>query len=395
MITSIPLPMHRMPQECIHGTQQYCRLGQSGALGDLVAQPGEEAVGPASRSFMASMHEAELLEREAAELRAAAVQKDVEAASKQLVALDSFNIALSGTPAHQLWELIHVWKDAWQVGPHPSVASGAASTSTTPAHTATSTEDEGNADDADVSCPSTPGRDIAMDPSLDAEADLLDQILGFCMTPPRDITGTSTMDAGITSTDDAIVLAPVMSLPGDATLTVDTNVLSGGIADQLVQALVSSGDVVVPPLPAAVVPAAVGTQVAAHCMTPMLVSKMKHTGKYATFLQPKGPAPHPEVDYLLIGLAGKNHHYACSVEGCGMRANSRNTILKHLHTLHWNTRFQCVVGKKMKGDTPDAMGKHFKTCEYHQQNVKTSCKQLFMQHQLELDNHNTEPACIP
>ncbi len=99
MITSIPPPMHRMPQECIRGTQQYCRLGQSGALGDLVAQPGEEAVGPASRSFMACMHEAELLEQEAAELHAAAARKDAEAASKRLAALDSFNVALSSTPA--------------------------------------------------------------------------------------------------------------------------------------------------------------------------------------------------------------------------------------------------------------------------------------------------------
>ncbi len=113
--------------------------------------------------------------------------------------------------------------------------------------------------------------------------------------------------ANTASTDNAIVLAPVVTLPGDATLTVDTNVLSGGIADQLVQALVSSGDVVVPPLPAATVPAAVTTQ----------VSKTKHAGKYAAFLQPKGPAPHPEADYLLIGLAGKNHRYACSVGGCG------------------------------------------------------------------------------
>ncbi len=130
------------------------------------------------------------------------------------------------------------------------------------------------------------------------------------------------MDASITSTDDAVVLAPVVSLPGDATLTVDTNVLSSGIADQLVQALVSSGDVVVPPLPTAAVPAAVTTQVAARRTAPMLVSEMKHVGKYAEFLQPKGPAPHPEVDYLLIGLAGKNCCYACSVEGCGMHVNS-------------------------------------------------------------------------
>ena len=66
---------------------------------------------------------------------------------------------------------------------------------------------------------------------------------------------------------------------------------------------------------------------------------MKHAGKYAAFLQPKGPASHPEADYLLIGPAGKGRHYACSMEGCGMHVNSRNTILRHLHTLHWNTRF--------------------------------------------------------
>ncbi len=159
------------------------------------------------------------------------------------------------------------------------------------------------------------------------------------------------------------MLAPVVTLPGNATLTVDTNVLSGCITDQLVQALVSSGDVVVPPLPVAAVPAAVTSQVAAHRTAPMSVSEMKHVGKYAAFLQPKGPAPHPEADYLLIGPAGKNRHYACSVGGCGMHANSRNTILRHLHTLHWNTHFQCVAGKKMKRDMPDAMGKHFKTCE--------------------------------
>ena len=57
--------------------------------------------------------------------------------------------------------------------------------------------------------------------------------------------------------DDAIVLMPVVTQPGNVTLSVDTSVLSGGIADQLVQALVSSGDVVVPSLPAAAVPAAV------------------------------------------------------------------------------------------------------------------------------------------
>ncbi len=480
MITSIPPPMHRMPQERIHGAQQYCCLGQSGALGHLIAQPGEEAVGPASRSFVACMREAELLEWEAAELCAAAARKDAEAASKRLAALDSLNVALSSTPAHQLRELIHVWKDVWQVGPRPSVASGLASTSTMPActtpvpsivpapiivttapnilgmimsipdmglgdslgnlsdvnwagigetiaqshitnspaatsiimvptvpmdmddavgqsasATTTSMEDEGDADAADVSCLSTPGGDVTADPSLDDDANLLDQILGFCTTPPQDITGTTTTDAGTASTDNAVVLAPVVSLPGDATLTVDTSVLSGGIADQLVQALVSSGDVVVSPLPMAVVPAAGTTQVSARCTAPMSVSEMKHTGKYAGFLQPKGPAPHLEADYLLISPAGKNRHYACSVEGCGMRANSRNTILKHLHTLHWNTHFQCVVGKKMKGDMLDAMGKHFKTCKYHQQNVKMPCKQLFMQHQLELDNHNIELACVP
>ncbi len=480
MITSVLPPMHRMPQERIRGTQQYCCLGQSGALGDLVAQPGEEAVGPASHSFVARMCEAELLECEAAELRAAVARKDAEAASKRLAVLDSFYIALSGTPTHQLRELIRVWKDAWQVGLHPSVASGAASTSTMPARTApvpsavpapiimttapnvlgtivsildmrlsdslgdlsdvnwagiretiaqshitnspaatstisvlmvpmdlddavaqsasvttTSTEDEDDADDADVSCPSTPGGDVAADPSLDADTDLLDQILGFCMTPPRDVTGTATTDASTTAMDDAIVLMPMVTQPGDATLTVDTNVLSGGIADQLVQALVSSGDVVVPPFPAATVPAAVTTQVAARRTAPMSVSEMKHAGKYAAFLQPKGPAPHLEADYLLIGPAGKGCHYACSIGGCGMCANSRNTILRHLHTLHWNTRFQCVAGKKLKGDTPDAMGKHIKTCKYRQQKVKTSCKPLFMQHQLELDNHNVVPACVP
>ncbi len=57
--------------------------------------------------------------------------------------------------------------------------------------------------------------------------------------------------------DDAVVLVPVVSLPSNATLTMVTNVLSGGIMDQLVQALVSSGDVVVPSLPAATVSAAV------------------------------------------------------------------------------------------------------------------------------------------
>ena len=269
MIASILLPMHRMPQECIHGAQQYCRLGQSGALGNLVAQPGEEAVGPTSSSFVARMREAELLEWEAAELCTAVVWKDAETTSKWLAALNSFSIALSGTPMHQLRELIRIWKDAWRVGPHPSVASGVASTSTTPARTApvpsvvpapiiamtapnvlgtvmsipdmglsdslgdlsdvnwagigetiaqshitnspaatstisalvapmdmddavgqsasmttTSTEDKDNADATDVSCPSTPGGDVTADPSLDADADLLDQILGFCATPP-------------------------------------------------------------------------------------------------------------------------------------------------------------------------------------------------------------------
>ena len=166
------------------------------------------------------------------------------------------------------------------------------------------------------------------------------------------------------------MLVPVVSLPGDATLTVDTSVLTGGIATELVQALVSSGDVVVPSLPMAAVPAAVTTQVAARRTAPMSVSEMKHAGKYPAFLQPKGPARHPEADYLLIGPAGKGRRYACSMEGCGMRANSRNTILRHPHTLHWNTRFQCVASKKLKGDTPDAMGKHIKTCKYCQPNVK-------------------------
>ncbi len=191
------------------------------------------------------------------------------------------------------------------------------------------------------------------------------------------------------------MLTPVVTQPGDVTLTVDTSVLSSGIADQLVQALISSGDIVVPSLPAPAVPAAVAILVTAHRTAPMLVSEMKHVGKYVAFLQPKGPAPHPEADYLLIGPAGKGRRYACSVEGCGMPANSRNTILRHLHTLHWNTRFQCVAGKKLKGDMPDAMGKHIKICKYHQQNVKMPCKPLFMQHQLELDNHNIVPACVP
>ncbi len=133
LIASVPPPMHRMPQERIRGDQQYCRLGQSGALGDLVAQPREEEVGPASRSFVARMREAERLEQEAAELCTAAARKDAEAASKRLMALDNFHVALSGTPAHQLQELIRVWKDVWQVGPRPSVTCGAASTSTTPA----------------------------------------------------------------------------------------------------------------------------------------------------------------------------------------------------------------------------------------------------------------------
>ncbi len=268
MIASVPPPMHRMPQEHIRSVQEYCRLGQSGALGDLVAQPGEEAVAPTSSSFVACMREAELLEREAAELRAAVARKDVEAASKWLAVLDSFNVALSGTPAHQLWELIRVWKDTWQMGPCLSVTPGVASTSTMPARTApvpsvvpapiivmtapnvsgtivsildtglsnslgnlsdvnwagigeiiaqthitsspaatvtvampgapmdvdeaieqsasamtTSMEEEDNIDAADISCPSTPGGDAATDPSLDADADLLDQTLGFCMTP--------------------------------------------------------------------------------------------------------------------------------------------------------------------------------------------------------------------
>ena len=202
-------------------------------------------------------------------------------------------------------------------------------------------------------------------------------------------------DASALTMDDAVVLAPVVSLPGDATLTVHTSVLTGGIATELVQALVSSGDVVVPSLPAAAVPAAVTTQVAARRTAPMSVSEMKHAGKYAAFLQSKGPAWHPEADYLLIGPAGKGRRYACSMEGCGMCANSHNTILRHLHTLHWNTRFQCVAGKKLKGDTLDAMGKHIKTCKYCQPNVKTPCKQLFMQHQTKLDNHNVVPACVP
>ena len=413
-------------------------------------------------------------------LRAAAAWKNVEAASKQLAVLDSFHVALSGIPAHQLRELIRIWKDAWRVGPRPSVASGVASTATTPARTApmpsvvpapiittmapnvsgtivsipdtrlsdslgnlsdvnwagigetiaqsritdspaatstisvlaatmdvddaigqsasattTSTEDEDDATNANVSRLSTPGGDIIADPTLDADADLLDQILGVCATPPRDITRTTTTITSTATMDDAVVLTPVVTQPGDVTLTVDTSVLSGGIADQLVQALVSSGDVVVPSLPTAAVPAAVTIPVAACRTAPMSVSEMKHVGKYAAFLQPKGPASHLEADYLLIGPAGKGHHYACSMEGCGMHVNSRNTILRHLHTLHWNTHLQCVASKKLKGDTPDAMGKHIKTCKYCQQNIKTPCKPLFMQHQLEQDNHNVVLACVP
>ncbi len=226
-------------------------------------------MGPASSSFVARMREAELLEREAAELHAAVAQKDAEATSKRLAALDSFHVALSGTPAHQLRELIRVWKDAWQVGPRPSVASGAASTATMPTRTTpvpsvvpapiiammapnvlgtivsildmrlsdslgdlsdvnwagigetiaqsritdspaatstisalaapmdiddairqstsvttTSTEDEDDAVNADISHLSTPGGDVAMYPGLEADADLLDQILGGCTTPP-------------------------------------------------------------------------------------------------------------------------------------------------------------------------------------------------------------------
>ncbi len=49
------------------------------------------------------------------------------------------------------------------------------------------------------------------------------------------------------ATDDTVVLTPVVSLPGDVTLTVDTSVLTGGIATDLVQALVPSGDVVPSP----------------------------------------------------------------------------------------------------------------------------------------------------
>ncbi len=117
MISSVPPPMYRMPQERIHGAQQYSRLGQSGALGDLVAQPREEAVGPASRSFVARMCEAERLEQEAAELHAAAADG-------------------AGQLPCCMRELIRIWKDAWRVGPCPSVTSGVASTSTTPARPA-------------------------------------------------------------------------------------------------------------------------------------------------------------------------------------------------------------------------------------------------------------------
>ena len=50
--------------------------------------------------------------------------------------------------------------------------------------TTTSTEDEDDATNANVSRLSTPGGDIIADPTLDADADLLDQILGVCTTPP-------------------------------------------------------------------------------------------------------------------------------------------------------------------------------------------------------------------
>ena len=147
----------------------------------------------------------------------------------------------------------------------------------------------------------------------------------------------------------------------------DTSFLAGGIADQVVQARVSSGDVVaaLPPPPMAVVPAAVTTLVAASGVAWVLASAMKHMGKYVVFLHAKGPAPHPEADYLWVGPVNKQC-YACTVAGCGMRANSRNTILKNLHTLHWNTHFWCMAGKKLKGDMPNAMGKHYKICKYCQ-----------------------------
>ncbi len=135
MIPSVPPPMYQMPQEHVCRVQQYCQLGQSRALGDLVAQHGQEDMPLASSSFVACMHKAELLEQEAVELRAVAVQKDMEAASKPLAALDSFNIALSSTPAHQLWELIRIWKDAWWMCLCQPATSGTASTSMMPACT--------------------------------------------------------------------------------------------------------------------------------------------------------------------------------------------------------------------------------------------------------------------
>ncbi len=50
--------------------------------------------------------------------------------------------------------------------------------------TTTSTEGEDDTNDADVSCLSTPGGDAAAYPSVEADADLLDHILGICTTPP-------------------------------------------------------------------------------------------------------------------------------------------------------------------------------------------------------------------
>ncbi len=121
------------------GVHPWCStvlsLGAKWCIGRPHCPTGRRAVGPASSSFVACMREAELLEWEATELCAAAARKDAEAASKRLVVLNSFSVALSGTPTHQLRELIRVWKETWQVGPHLSVASGAASTSTMPACT--------------------------------------------------------------------------------------------------------------------------------------------------------------------------------------------------------------------------------------------------------------------
>lgn len=55
------------------------------------------------------------------------------------------------------------------------------------------------------------------------------------------------------------MLAPVVTLSSNAIVTLASDVIPGGIVDQLVQALVSSGDVVVPPPPTAAVSVAAAT----------------------------------------------------------------------------------------------------------------------------------------